>query len=233
MRALHGVSLHRAADRTIDLHWAIHEDDVRPDADEAVWQTALPFAFGGTNSLMPAPATLLMHALAGGAKWAADPQVRWLADATVIIRRGDVDWDAFVDDVERRRFVVRVRSCLAYLRVALGVTVPSSVEKRLDALPVSRFQRIEHRVRTQPQPLLGELPRYWLAWVRSSPNAWQDLAGFGSYLRSTWDLPSWGSLPAAATRRVLWRLRTRRPPDPNFASGQSYPPETALSTSSQ
>ena len=209
---LHGVSLHDPAGRTLDLHWAIHEDDVRPDADDEAWSTARPLTVGGVETRMLAPAPLLVQALAGGSKWAADPAVRWVADAVLIIRRDGVDWDAFVDEVIRRHFVVRSRACLAYLNAALDVIVPTAVSDRLADQEVSMLERLEHQVRTRTHPRMGELPRYWLAWRRTSPNAWRDPGGFGRYLMYAWNLPSARAVPAAAARRALWRLATGRPP---------------------
>lgn len=208
---LHGVSLHDRLGRTLDLHWAIHEEDVRPAADDEAWASAVQLEVGGTRTRMLAPAPLLVHSLASGAKWAADPAVRWVADATLIVRRGDVDWRDFVGEVVRRRFVVRARAALAYLEAALGVSVPDAVSARLAELPVTFFERLEHQVRTRTHAHLGELPRYWLAWRRSSPGAWRDVAGFGSYLSYAWDLPSIAGVPAAAARRAAWRLATGRP----------------------
>jgi hypothetical protein len=211
LRLLHGVSMHNSSGQTLDLHWAIHEEDVRPDADDEAWATAVPFHVAGVQALMPAPAPLLVHALAGGAKWAADPAVRWVADATLIIRRGDVDWDAFVYEVVRRRFVVRVRACIAYLRAALDVQIPASVTARLEAAPVSVFERLEHQLRTRTHRRLGELPRYWFGWARTGPHAWRDIPGFTRYLACTWDLPAVGEVPHAAVSRAAQRLVAGRP----------------------
>ena len=213
LRYLHGVSLHDSSGRTLDLHWSIHEEDVRAGADDDAWTTAVPIDVAGVPTRMLAPASLLVHALASGAKWAADPAARWLPDATLIVRRGDVDWDAFISEVGRRRFVVRTRSCLKYLRLALGVRVPEDVAVRLGGLPVSDFERLEHQIRTHNHARLGELPRYWLAWARTSPHSWRDVAGFARYLRCAWDLPSPIAVPRAAAARALWRLAKGRAPD--------------------
>lgn len=211
LRLLHGVSLHNAGGQTLDLHWAIHEEDVRLGADDAAWAGARPLRVGQASTAMLAPAALLVHALAGGSKWAADPAATWLADATLIIRRGDADWDEFIDEVFRRRLVVRVRSCLAYLHVALGVDVPEHVTERLAGYQAPVFERFDHQVRTRGHARLGELPRYWLAWARTSPDAWRDVAGFSEYLVCRWGLTSPAELPGAAGRRAVARVTTGRP----------------------
>jgi hypothetical protein len=209
LRLLHGVSLHDGAGRTLDLHWAIHEDDVRPDADAAAWRGAVPVEVAGAQTHMLAPASLLVHALSSGAKWAGDPAVRWVPDATLIIRRGDVDWDAFLVEARARRFVVRLRASLAYLAAALSVQVPPGVLAQLEAADAPLFERLEQQVRTRRHRVLGELPRYWFNWARSSPAPLRELADFPNYLRSAWDLPSARSVPLAAARRAMWRAATR------------------------
>jgi hypothetical protein len=211
VRLRHGVSLRDSGGNTIDLHWAIHEDDMRPDADDHAWRTAIPVEISGVSTLMLAPSPLLVHACAHGAKWAADPAVRWVADAALIIRKGDVAWDEVVREAKDRRFTVRTRSCLAYLRAALGAPVPDDVLDRLAAVPVSVFERIEHQVRVRRHDHLGELPRYWFAFQRSGKGGLNALQ-FASYLQYAWGLPTVRTVPAAAIRRAAGRLNGRRSP---------------------
>ncbi len=207
MRMRHGVSLRDAGGSTIDLHWAIHEDDCRPGIDDRAWETAVPVEVAGVTTRMLAPAPLLLHACAHGSKWAADPGIRWVADSTLIISAGDIDWDALVREAQERRFVVRVRSCLSYLRSALGAPVPAHVLQRLAEAPVSLFERIEYQVRVRRHERLGELPRYWFAYLRTSDEGrGRDPLAFGRYLQYAWGLESVRAVPAAAARRAIARL---------------------------
>jgi hypothetical protein len=209
IRVRHGVSLRDSTGNTIDLHWAIHEDDVRPGADERAWETAVPIEIAGVATRMLAPAPLLLHACAHGAKWARDPAVRWVADAFLIIRAGEVDWEELVDDAVARHFTVRMRSCLSYLRVALDAAVPDSVIDRLSSSPVSVFERLEHQVRIRRRDRLGELPRYVLGYLRNSDDE-RGLLGFVRYLQYAWNLDDVRAVPSAAVRRAAARLRGRR-----------------------
>jgi len=165
----------------------------------------------GVATRMLAPAPMLLHSLATGAKWAADPAVRWVADATLIVRRGDVDWDAFAAEVARRRMEVRSRACLTYLNAALRVPVP----ERHRAMPsdgrTRLAERLEHQLRTRRHEHLGELPRYWFAWARTAPDAWRDVPGFVDYLRCAWGLPTVREVPKAAARRAYSRVTTGLP----------------------
>jgi hypothetical protein len=215
VRLRHGVSLRDAAGNTLDLHWAIHEDDCRPGADAHAWETAVPVEVAGVSTRILAPAPLLLHACAHGAKWATDPGLRWIADAMVIIRGGDVVWEDVVREAADRRFVVRIRSCLAYLRAALGAPVPGEVMARLSAAPVTLFERLEHQVRVRRHDRLGELPRYWFGYLRARDGQGDvDALGFARYLQYAWGLEGIGDVPNAAVRRAAERLRGARSPVP-------------------
>jgi hypothetical protein len=209
VRLRHGVSLRDAGGNTIDLHWAIHEDDCRPGADDRAWETAAPVEVAGVSTHMLAPAPLLLHACAHGSKWAADPGIRWIADSTLIIRAGDVDWTELVREAEDRRFVVRLRSCLGLLGSALGVVVPEETVQRLADAPVTAFERIEHRLRVRRYATLGELPRYWFAYLRTRDERGVDPRAFARYLQHAWGLSSARAVPAAAARRAAARLAGR------------------------
>ncbi len=210
-RLRHGVSLHDPTGRTLDFHWSIHEEDVGPHADDEAWASSVPLDVEGVPTRMLAPAPMLVHSLATGAKWAADPAVRWVADATLIVRRGDVDWVAFASEVARRRMVVRSRASLSYLQVAMRVTVPEQLTDVGDDEGARLAERLEHQIRTRRHDHLGELPRYWFAWARTAPDAWQDVPGFVDYLRCAWDLPAVDDVPKAVVRRAYWRLTTGSP----------------------
>jgi len=56
------------------------------------------------------------------------PAIRWVADAVLIVREGPIDWQRLLVDTAERRFVVRMRQMLGYLRLAMGVTIPPDVE---------------------------------------------------------------------------------------------------------
>jgi hypothetical protein len=87
----------------------------------------------------------------------------------LILREAPIDWERFLDHAVRRRFVLRMRRMLGYLRESFGVAIPTSVEAELARQPVSILERLEHRVRTREHRLLGELPTYVFNCFRGEP----------------------------------------------------------------
>lgn len=212
-RVRHAVALRDPSGRTLDLHWAIHEDDCRPGADDDVWARAVPACIGTVTTLAPSAESLLLNVIGHGAK-SPEGAIRWVADASLIIRAGSVDWDRLVEEAMERRFVVRTRSCLAYLAGALGVSIPREVVERLRALPVGFVERLEHQVRTHRHDRLGLMPDYWFGYLRTRPEAGLPTPpGFARYLEAAWGLDSARQVPAAAMSRASSRLREDDPGD--------------------
>lgn len=203
----HGVSFVDEGARTLDLHWAIYEEDCLPDSDIGVWASVRPIQIAGAPTSMLAPSSQLINVCGHGTKWAPDPGIRWMTDATLIVRRGDIDWDAMIREAVRRRFSVRMRLTLGYIAAALDAPVPSDVLERLAAQPVSRLERLEYQVRSRDHRLLGGLPGYWFNYLRSEDARRRRLPlGFPRYLQHAWGLPSLRELPAATGARVRRRL---------------------------
>ena len=62
-----------------------------------------------------------------GARRAPEAGIRWIADAMLIIGAGRIDWRRLVDQTARRRFVLRMRETLEFLRTAMAAPVLNPV----------------------------------------------------------------------------------------------------------
>lgn len=144
----HAVGFRAARDAypSLDLH-------VRPLAvrtprafDAALLADARPRTLtGGTRILVPDPTRHLVVVLAHAARRTAVGGARWIADATLLVRRrGDaIDWDRFVDATRRCRFVEPARAGLRAIREAFEAPVPDDVLDRLDATPRGVCEKVE------------------------------------------------------------------------------------------
>jgi len=136
------------------------------------------------------------------------PAIRWVADAVVILRESPIDWQRFLVHAAQRRFILRMRQMLRYLRQALGVGIPPWVEAELARQPVSMLERLEYRVRNREHRLLGELPTYVFNCWRGEPHP---LLAFPGYLRDAWGLESRAEVPRHALMLAVRRAKAAIP----------------------
>jgi hypothetical protein len=108
----------------VDLHWHVFEECCRPDDDDDLWAASSVMTFGGAATRVLAPEDQLIQACVHGEKWVKVRGVRWIADAMLLIRRSRIDWPRLVAHAIRRRFVLRMRAQLEYLRTAFEAPIP-------------------------------------------------------------------------------------------------------------
>ena len=164
--------------------------------------------FQGTRLRILSPTDQLLHVCGHAARWGEVPAIRWVADAVVILRESPIDWQRFLVHAAQRRFILRMRQMLGYLRQALGVAIPPSVEAELARQPVSMLERVEYRVRNREHRLLGELPTYVFNCWRGEPHA---LLAFPDYLRDAWGLESRAEVPRHALTLAVRRAKAAIP----------------------
>jgi hypothetical protein len=145
-----------------------------------------------------------------GEKWVRVPGIRWVADAVTLVRLGRIRWARLVEEAARRRFVLRMRAQLGYLRSAFDAPVPGEALAALESAPVSRIERFEDRwsVRDRRRPWALV---YWCNHRRSAPGGFASAAlSFPRHLQAVWRLGSLAAVPGAGLRRLLG-LRTPAP----------------------
>jgi hypothetical protein len=208
LRVKHAGPLDHPAGFVCDVHWRVFEEAGASEADRDFWAAAEPAEFQGTRFRVLAPTDQLLHVCGHAARWQPVPAIRWVADAMVILREAPIDWPRFLAHTVERRFVLRMRQMLGYLRLALAATVPSLVAAELARRPVTLLERLEHLVRTREHRVLGELPTYVFNCLRGEPRPMLALPG---YLRDAWGLASVGEVVPHALSLAARRVRTAIP----------------------
>ena len=132
-----------------DIHWRVFEEAGGGGADDDFRAAAEPVTFQGTRLRILSPTDQLLHVCGHAARWGEVPAIRWVADAVLILREGPIDWQRFLVHAAQRRFILRMRQMLGYLRQALGVAIPPSVEA--DAGPTAGVDARAARV-SSPEP---------------------------------------------------------------------------------
>src|SRR6185295_4211078 len=122
---------------------------------------AIAIRVGGVHTRALAPADQLLHVCVHGEKWALVPGVRWVADAVVVLRGGEVDWRRFAEQATRHRFVLRLKRQLAYLRAAVAAPVPDDVMAALSAAAPSRLERVEQALGVRERLPSSSLLAHW------------------------------------------------------------------------
>jgi hypothetical protein len=189
-----------------DLHWRVFEEPGDPAVDDEWWAASTTVEFQGARLGVLCPADQLLHACVHGAKWAPTPGIRWVADAFMLVRAGQIDWPRFVAQVRARRFTLRARETLCYLSTAMGAAIPEETLGQLSRLPSSSLEHFEHWVKDRERGVLGEFPIYWCHYLRTQPGGlWRPMA-FARYLQRAWELNSVGQVPRRALARAVARL---------------------------
>ncbi len=202
-RMVHALPFTQPTRIPVDLHWHVFEECCRAADDDDLWAAAVPVSIGGAATRILAPEDQVIQACVHGEKWVRVPGVRWVADAVVVIRGGRVRWERLVAQAVRRRFVLRLRAQLAYLRSVFDAPIPPKAAAMLAAAPVSRLERFEERwsVRDRRRPWVLV---YWCNHVRSAPGGLATrVLTFPRYLQATWRLASLARVPGATVERLI------------------------------
>lgn len=209
----HGIGVRNADGMVLDLHWHVMRETCRAGADEPFWRASQTVEVDGLPVRVLAPTDQLLHAFADGLRLEDESKIRWTADALAILRTPGacVEWPRMIAMAQQLRLVPVVREALAYLDDRLAAPIPPEVITALAALPTTRTDRMDYRLRTTAHDLgfLNVLRRMWL-WHRrlsDSPDAIRLLGSFPRFLQRYYEIDSPWRLSVHAARRAMRRLR--------------------------
>jgi hypothetical protein len=208
LRVKHAALFRDAGGRSCDLHWHVFEECCQPDADDDLWQAAVELDIEGRQTRGLSPTDQLLHVCVHGLKWTPEGGVRWVADAMLVLRGAAIDWPRIVEQAVRRRYVLRLRETLGYLRERMGAPIPDAAMRELAAHPVSSLERFEGRVLSREHRVLGQFPLYWCHHRRhANAGPLADALTFPHYLRHAWGLGSLRQIPLGILARGWRRMR--------------------------
>lgn len=138
----------------VDVHWSIFPICYDPDFNQRLVARA---TMGNHGFLIPSATDNLIHALVHGYGSNIIQPIRWVLDAVLLIRSGEIDWPLFKKEVEATGWGPIVSHQLEYLRQAFDISLPeglsfrapngyliwlSSMYLRTDALWLRRILRL-------------------------------------------------------------------------------------------
>jgi len=125
---------------------------------------------GDVTVLVPSALDMLVVTLGHGLLFNPRPMGIWVGDAIALIENGAVDWDIFLDEIERRDLAVFAYTGLEYISQILGRLVPgyilTTLASRLCEPFISEF--------------LGHV-KHWSATSRTIRQSW----GTAAMIRAT------------------------------------------------
>ena len=213
LAAMHSLGFAGAAGAAVDLHWFALQECCYPGADEMLWEDAARCVVGAVETLAPAPAGMLLTAVAHGIRWNPEPAGRWAADALTVLRRRAalVDWARLRLEARRRGLPLLLAAALSWLAKELAAPVPPAVVAELAEDGAAWAERAELWARQGPPSLSRAVAIRWCAHARRARAGVEDpgFRGFLGYLRRAWGVEGGAALPAAVLRRGLAKVLHR------------------------
>ena len=174
------------------------------DADESIWSAAGEAEGGEARVHMPNPTDALLSVLVSGARLSPSPRTQWIADAAMLLRVQEIDWERLCALGVAGGQTSRLRATLGYLRRLPIGPIPAEVfELLVRAQPLRRERLVYRLVSGAPPRLAGsaEVLAEHLVATRDE-SALRTMASLAGRLRERWGLKHSWQIPAAATRRA-------------------------------
>jgi len=209
----------------LDLHWHALWPARGPHADDDFWARAESLELDGAATRIPDPTSLLLSVCVHGAEWEEAAPLRWIADATIILRRrgAEVEWDRLAAQAAKYHASLLLHDALAYLKASLGAAVPEDALEQLNRARVSELERRMQRAMRAAHALLGSLPILWHRYLFQR-EAWdgpsaRDFLGFPVWLKRTLAMDTrrlavWAASRACANAGRVVRTAARSAPAP-------------------
>lgn len=218
IKVRNGCGFEDGSGRQIDLHWHLLPECCYEAADADFWASAVGMPMDTHTVLALNPTDFLWHVCLHGYKWDPIPPFRWIADATMILRRagGSIDWRRFLRLTRERRLVLPIRHTLGYLSHTMLLPIPDQALVELASLPISAMERREYQAHSQPLSLRGLAAIHWArhARIQAPASRSRQLWTFPRYLQYGLGLEHAWQAPLLAVSEGRRRVRIRSSSQP-------------------
>jgi hypothetical protein len=202
-----GVGFTGPDDAQCDLHWHMLHDCCWDDADVPFWRHATTLDWQGHQLRVPDTTDLLLHVVVHGAVANRMPPIRWIADATHVMRQApaEIDWSRLLAEAARRWLTVVVREGLAEVAALTGTAPPPDVTARLRATAVTRAERHEYGRRLVDPDYRYTIVGRWCQLSRQYPAASpaRRLLETPSFMQQIWAVDRKAALPLTLAFRIV------------------------------
>jgi hypothetical protein len=181
-------------------------------ATRELWEGAVEADVEGTRTLALAPADELLYTCINGVRGRPWRTIQWVADATMIMRGGEVDWGRLVLLARQQRLGLPLRDALTYLTRLVDAPIPPACRRELAGTPVTRRESVAHSISSRGGRFLGTSPSLIGQYIRitETTDATRALADAPRFLKHGWGLAGWSDAPVLVARALVRQLRPRR-----------------------
>jgi hypothetical protein len=151
---------------SLDLNWGLYEYS-RSNNYIAKMQFRT-IAIDGNTFYVLDDTHNLIHTLVHGTGWNSTPSTRWILDAALLIRKGEINWDVFVEVIINNGWQYPLLLQINYLE-EFGITVPPETKTSIFLTSPDFFTRAMYFYQRQPSILIRRIFRFiygdYLAYI--------------------------------------------------------------------
>jgi hypothetical protein len=145
---------------SIDLNWGLYEYSRYPS-------NLSDFKFrrikAGANEInLLSDTDNLVHSIIHGSGWNPVPSTRWILDAALLIKNGNIDWSEFVEKVIKNGWQYPLIEQISYLE-EFGIFIPDSVKKEISMSKSDLFGKAMYLYQRQPKLIARRFLRFIFA----------------------------------------------------------------------
>jgi hypothetical protein len=130
-RYTHAATFIRGEKESVDLHVRPLHYQLDASYTQRVWSRRVDVRLGATDTTTMDPTDHLLIAIIHGMARNVVPPCRWVADAVLLIRNEQIDWERLCNDALLTWYPRSVQAGLRYLRAELDAPVPESIDALL------------------------------------------------------------------------------------------------------
>ncbi|MEM9018463.1 MAG: nucleotidyltransferase family protein [Verrucomicrobiota bacterium] len=137
----HACHFRRGASGHLDLHWDFfHGRHLDDSQQEELWQASTPIERFGRSTRTLCAADQLLHTCEHGVRYNEVAPLRWLMDATHVIRQteSELNWERLPRMAEKLDLVLPVDETLRYLEEMFEVPIPKTAFPSRKAISLKR-----------------------------------------------------------------------------------------------
>jgi Uncharacterised nucleotidyltransferase len=193
----------------VDLHWHVAHEVCGEPANAAMWAHAQDLEIGGVVAHTLSDTDHLFLICIHGARPNEVAPIRWVADAMLLLRRGNIDWPRLVAQIHGGDFSHRMTGVLRYLRDVFAASIPAEI---LDELAGRKFAMIERfetlMARRRRSDVVTMLGQFWSFYWRN-PNYRTTPVGLLGFMHARWGATSLVETASQGLQRTMKHIVKR------------------------